>query len=146
MNEQYSRPFAVWLKRTRSYRGLSMNALAVSANTSQARITQLEKCDDRSATPSRDMVERLAAALTPEGASEEQAYSILRDGLYAAGYTAPLDKPPIINDRVEAIAAGASMLDDQQQVAILNLISTMKSDQWREGEEQDPPPLATRNG
>jgi len=38
------------------------------------------------------------------------------------------------------------MLDDQQQVAILNLISTMKSDQWREGEEQDPPPLATRNG
>jgi len=72
--------FAQWLYDARQERGLTMTALADRAGISHARIVQLEKGD----APTRDMAERLVAALAGEGADEHVYRALLNAGLKAA--------------------------------------------------------------
>lgn len=83
--------FADWLRNARAHRGLTMQVLGELADISHASVSKIES---GRANPSRDMVQRLAAALTPDGADERTRASLLRDALYAAGFSAPGDLPP----------------------------------------------------
>ena len=85
-------PFANWLILARRERGWSQTALADAASVSPAAISKIES----GGAFSRDMVERLARALTPDEADEHVFRSLLNAGIRAAfprpedeGQTAP---------------------------------------------------------
>lgn len=72
--------FAQWLYDARTNRGLTMTALADRAGISHARIVQLEKGN----APTRDMVERLVAALMGDDPEGHVFRALLNAGIKAA--------------------------------------------------------------
>jgi len=69
-----------WLKTERLQRGLTIRELAARAGITHPRISQIEAGDEAT----RDMVERLVAALAGEGTDEHVYRSLLNAGLKAA--------------------------------------------------------------
>ncbi len=87
LKEASPEPFSSWLRKVRAAQGLTMRDLAALAGTTHPRISQIENGD----TPSRDMVERLARALSPDDADEHTARALLNAGLKAAGFAPASD-------------------------------------------------------
>lgn len=75
--------FPEWLKTTRNARGFTLLSLAEVAEVEPSTVQRIEK---RERGPSRKMVGKLARALAPDGASEEEIERIVADGLLAAGF------------------------------------------------------------
>lgn len=115
-------PFGRWLRDSRTRRGLTMEALAEIAETSQVAISNIER-GNRNA--SRDMVEKLARALLPEDADEYTARALLSAGLKAAGFATEdveyddhevieylRGKPPTLQDKAMRMLKAAFDEDD----------------------------------
>lgn len=76
-------PFGAWLKRSRSFRGLTMEALAEKADTTQAAVSQLER---GIRNPSRDMVRKLAEALWEQNQDKEARRRLMSEAMRSAGF------------------------------------------------------------
>ena len=85
-----SNDFGVWLRQARKARGWTMETLAVSADITQPYVSGLERGIRQ---PSRDMVERLARALSPKEVDDQRERMLLNAGLKAAGFA------PVSDDR-----------------------------------------------
>lgn len=84
-------PFAHWLTRERTDRGLSQQDLADRAEVSKSRVRQLESGAD----PTRDMVGRLAAGLS-RGQDPRNARRVYDSGMNAAfGSSHELEPLPV---------------------------------------------------
>lgn len=81
-------PFGEWLRVARGERGLTMEMLAERADTAAPVISNLER---GTRNPSRDMVDRLAHALSPDDADERTFRALHTAGLKAAGFAAEGD-------------------------------------------------------
>lgn len=76
-------PFGQWLRSHRQSRGLTMESLADASNITQAMVSNLER---GTRNPSRETINSLSRALSPQGADERTAQSMLNAGLRAAGF------------------------------------------------------------
>ena len=90
MADSIGTEFGSWLSNARAKRGVSGEALADMAQTTQAYISQLES---GMRNPSRKMVERLVQALYV-GEDEYVAMRMLNEGLRAALFM-PQDQDPL---------------------------------------------------
>ena len=84
--------FMIWLRSTRKAKGWTMEALADATEITQPFVSGLER---GIRNPSRDMVTRLAAALSGPDADEHMANALLNAGLRAAGFAGTDDYGPI---------------------------------------------------
>jgi transcriptional regulator with XRE-family HTH domain len=75
--------FGAWLRAERSKRGWSGETLAFRANMTQGMVSSYER---GAKAPRRETIVKLARALAPDGASEEEIERIVADGLLAAGF------------------------------------------------------------
>ena len=128
-------PFAQWLYEGRSKRSLTMVALADRAGISHARIAQLEK----GGKPKRDMVERLAAALTQDEADDHTPHAVLSAGLRAAGFTDLSSDSDPLDTLVDRAGYDNEMLgeEDREQLArsvnalIVGIVEQAKRDRHK---------------
>jgi transcriptional regulator with XRE-family HTH domain len=108
-----STPFGQWLTDARIHRGLTMEAVAERGGTTQGMVSSLER---GTRNPSRDMVYKLAEALSGSDYSINAAKILLRDGLTAAGFlpTKDLDEDidPLRGDPLETIMKEAGFNPD----------------------------------
>ena len=93
--------FASWLTRTRKQRGLTMRSLGEAAEVSHVHISNIE----HGGPFSRDMVERLARALSPLGAGEDEVRTLTNAGLKAAGFTPPSGGPETHSATLELLTS-----------------------------------------
>jgi len=105
-----SKPLAVWLRSARDARGMSVRALAERAGISHPRISQIEGGD--SAT--RDMVERLATALSPGDEDSYTSQQLLNAGLKAAGFATNEAIYPVQHGDIVRTLIREKRFDDQQ--------------------------------
>ena len=96
-------PLALWLRDRRKRRGLTVRALAEKAGVSHPRISQIEGGD----TATSDMILRLAEALAPENASEDERQAIIQEGIGAAFMPAG-----IVTSAVRSVVRDAGYQDD----------------------------------
>ena len=120
--EPSSKPLARWLRTSRVSRGLTIRELAALAGISHPRISQIEGGD----TATRDMIERLARALSPEGADEHTARALLNAGLKASGFAGLDDEITYIPNPAERTLlerysnsdeAGRRLIDETAEMA-----------------------------
>ena len=76
-------PFGQWLSENRQRRGLTMESLADASDITQAMVSNMER---GTRNPSRETIAKLSYALSPLGADEHTARSLLNAGLKAAGF------------------------------------------------------------
>ena len=99
-----STEFAIWLDAALQSKGWERKTLFAKAGVGQSSISQIMAGIRK---PSRDMVERLARALSPDDADEYTARALLNSGLSAAGFRAEDDElAPDIQMIVEAYSGG----------------------------------------
>lgn len=106
-----STPFGEWLNEIVNQRGIERKSVAIKADIGKTSVTQLINGERK---PSKEMVQRLAAALVPADADPEYAHRLLQEGLKAAGFA--YDLPDYDED--EDIAFFRGLPTDQRQKAL----------------------------
>lgn len=82
-------PFALWLSRTRKARGFTQDDLCEVSGVDQGIISKYER--GILEPPKRDVVQRLAAALSGPDADEHVSGHLLNEGLKTAGFATTED-------------------------------------------------------
>lgn len=103
--------FAHWLIDTMNERGWERKTLSINSGVGQSSISQII---GGLRAPSRDMVERLARALSTDDADDRTARALLNVGLKAAGFTAG-DEQDYLDTVVMEAGYEADDLDDAQR-------------------------------
>lgn len=103
------------LRERRKARGLTMDALADRADTSNPVVSNLER---GKRNPSREMVRRLTIGYAPVGADKETIRDLIDEGLLAAGFTPEGTGYKIVRVLTRQLETDyASILDDLSAAA-----------------------------
>ena len=114
--------FGAWLREARTSRGLTMDDVGDRADCTQSAVSNLER---GVRNPSRDMVVRLARALSNDDMSEASIVRLVNQGLVAAGFQPMGDtEPDPAHD--DLLEAGYSELSEEARRTIVTLIKQMR--------------------